>query len=282
MPAILSTTRRLGLLGVLLAAPLSAWSADQPPVLWIEAESYGEQRGSTEPKFAMQSASDGACVDHGWGGRADHFLGYRFELPTDYQALHVTLRYARETAGDARVRVTLDGDHRLAADATLPSTGNWGFNSEGWKYVAVQLPACSRGTHSLELLSLTDNNNVNFDGFYLSATELNTRRDSAESPSGPDAIAPLHRSLFPLPCSTPVALPYSRRKALVTGSGLLQSLSATPRAQGMGGSIAGPGLQVRRCPQRRAPKAWAAALRVLACRCGLLATGHGPTSSNPY
>ena len=51
--------------------------------------------------------------------------------------------------------------------------------------------------------------------------------------------------LCPLPCKSPVALPYSRRKAFVAGSGLLQSLLATPQPRGMGGNIAGPSLHVK-------------------------------------
>ncbi len=222
-------------------------SAGEPSrcVSWIEAENYEAQRGSTAVKFDMSTASGGACVDNGWGGQAGHFLRYKLELASDFPALHVTLRYARETAGESAVSVTIDGDTNTTRIIKLPSTGDWGFKPEGWRYAAVQLPPVAKGTHTLELHSLADANNVNSDGFYLSAEPLETSRTAAEPPSGPEAIAPLGEGLFPLPCKTPVALPYSRRKAFAAGSGLVQSLLSTPEPRGIGGNIAGPSLHVK-------------------------------------
>lgn len=213
--------------------------------LWIEAEHYVSQQGSTAAKFLMPSASGGACVDNDWGGQSGHFLRYKLELASDFPALHVTLRYARELKGEAVVSVTLDGDTNTTRVARLPSTEDWGFKPEGWQYAPVHLPAAAAGAHTLELRSLADRNNVNFDGFYASAAPLDTPRAAAEPPSGPDAIAPLGEDLFPLPCKTPVALPYSRRKAYVAGSGLLQTLLSTPEPRGMGSNLAGPGLHVK-------------------------------------
>jgi len=226
-------------------APLAALHAADNEVLWIEAEHYAVQHGSRAANFTMPSASDGACVDDGWGGQEGHLLRYKLELATDFPKLHVTLRYGREMTGDAMVRVTLDGDTNKSALVKLPSTGDWGFKPEGWKYAVLQLPACAKGAHTLEVRSLVDNSNVNFDGFYLSAEPLETSRVFLEPPSGPEAVAPLGGGPFPLPCKTPVALPHSRRKAFFAGSGLLQSLLSTPKPRGMGGNIAGPSLQVK-------------------------------------
>ena len=215
------------------------------PIQWVEAEHYAAQRGSSAASYKMPGASGGACVDNGWGGQKGDFLRYKLQLPVDYPAFHVTLRYAREMAGDAVVRVTLDGDAGKSAIVKLPCTGDWGFLAEGWKYAAAQLPACAKGAHTLEISALADKNNVNLDGFYLSAEPLNASRAAMEPPSGPETIAALGDGLSPLPCKTPVALPYSRRKAFVAGSGLLQSLLSTPKASGMGGNVAGPSLQVK-------------------------------------
>jgi len=151
--------------GVMLAQP-AALPADSGPVVWIEAESYQVQRGSSAPSFAMPSAAGGSCVDNGWGGRTDDFLQFKFELTADFPTLYVTLRYAREPAGEAAVRVTLDGSRDQSAVIKLPSTGSWGFAAEGWRYAALQLCACAHGAHTLELRSLADENNVNFDGLY--------------------------------------------------------------------------------------------------------------------
>ena len=106
-------------------------------------------------------------------------------------------------------------------------------------------PAAQKAYILLKSVSLADKNNVNVDGFYLSAEPLRTRRDFTELPSGPEAIAAIGNGLSPLPCKTPVALPYSRRKAFVAGNGLLQSMLSTPKSSGIGGNIAGPSLQVK-------------------------------------
>lgn len=228
-----------------LTGVLAAQAGAAGLVRWVEAESFDAQVGSSAAQFEMPTASGGACVDHGWGGRAGHFLRYRVQVDEDVPTLHVTLRYARELAGDSVVSVTLDGDTNTVRLIRLPSTGDWGFKAEGWKYAAVQLLAAAKGAHTLELRSLADRNNVNFDGFYLSAEPVDARRAVAEAPSGPEAVAPLGEGLFPLPCRTPVALPGSRRKAFVTGSGLVQAMLSTPELRGMGGNVAGPSLHVK-------------------------------------
>lgn len=234
--------------GVLLLAPLAVLpvgEATDQKVQWLEAENYAEQRGSGAAHFEMPSAWGGACVNHGWGSKEGDFLRYPLILPGDFPTLHLTFRYARQTAGDARVRVTLDGDPQKSALVKLPSTGDWGFRPGGWRDIAVQLPACCQGAHTLEVRSLADNQNVNFDGFYVSAGPLEMPGASSEPPSGPEEIMPLGERLFPLPCQTPVALPYSRRKAFVTGSGLLQALLSAPQPRGMGGNRVGPSVQVK-------------------------------------
>ena len=61
--------------------------------VWIEAENYESQRGSTAAKFMMQSASGGACVDNDWGGQRDHCLRHK-----------AAIRLRRCTAADAHAR----------------------------------------------------------------------------------------------------------------------------------------------------------------------------------
>ncbi len=219
-------------------------AVERGPIIWIEAEGYRAQSGSSAPSCSMPSASGGACVDNDWGGRKGDYLAYAFELTVAIPTLHVMLRYARETGGESSVQLTLDGNEKQSAIARLPSTGNWGFTPQGWRYVAVQLPHCGQGTHTLEIRSLADRNNVNFDGFYLSPEPLDVGTGMTEMPTGPDLIAAMAADLCRLPCRTPLALPYSRRKAVVAGDGLLQSLLSTPSPAGMGGNVEGPSLHV--------------------------------------
>jgi hypothetical protein len=199
-------------------------SAHAMPPLWIEAEDYAAQEGSRAPRFLMPTASGGACVDNDWGGGSKHFLRYDVELADDAARLFVTLRYARETPGDATVAVVVDGRQEHTRVARLPSTGDWGFRPEGWKYAQVELPATAKGKHVFEIRSTAERNNVNFDGFYWSDAPLDTSRPAAVPPAGPDLIAALDAALGRLPCKTPVALPCSKRKAYVDGAGRVQSL----------------------------------------------------------
>jgi hypothetical protein len=43
----------------------AAWAAEPSAgvKLWVEAEAYAEQRGSTAPRYAMKGASGGFIVD---------------------------------------------------------------------------------------------------------------------------------------------------------------------------------------------------------------------------
>ena len=111
-------------LSALLLGPPVALCAASNDVLWIEAEDYSQQRGSRAAHFAMTSAWGGACVDNDWGSREGDFLRYRLELPTEFPTLCVTLRYARQTAGESVVRVTLDGDAHQSAIVKLPATAS--------------------------------------------------------------------------------------------------------------------------------------------------------------
>lgn len=240
------TRRRTLALFLALVSPGVALgaAADPPAIVWVEAERYEAQQGSRAARYTMPAASGGAIVDNDWGGRAGDFLRYAFEWPDAAAPRYLTLRYARETRGAARVGVRLDGNAAPAVVVTLPSTGDWGFQPEGWRYVTAALPAVSRGRHTLELVSLADQNNVNVDGFYLSARALDTAAAPDVPPLGSDLVAPLGAGLAPLPCRTPLALPYSRRKAVVDGRGLVQTLLATPEPRGMGRNTPGPSLHV--------------------------------------
>ncbi|MBM4034751.1 MAG: hypothetical protein FJ291_23655 [Planctomycetes bacterium] len=144
--------------------------------LWVEAEAYAEQSGSTAPKYAMKGASGGLIVDNDWGGRATDFLRYRIELPADIPRLHLALRYARAMAGEAVVRLVLDGDAARAVALSLPSTGGWGFQESEWELAEAVLPAAKRGPHTLEIRSTRDRNNVNTDGFFLSDRPIPRRK----------------------------------------------------------------------------------------------------------
>ena len=133
--------------------------------LWVEAESYASQKGSTAKNYSMPGASGGAIVNSSWGGKKGHYLRYKLVLPGKMTRACVTLKYARAMPGPASVEIVCDGK---AVRLPLQSTGGWGFKSSGWRLAQVEFPAMSAGAHALEIRSLKDGGNVNFDGFFVS------------------------------------------------------------------------------------------------------------------
>jgi hypothetical protein len=226
-------------------------TAKVAPCWWFEAEAHVAYTGASAPRYQMVTASGGACVADGWGGKKGHSLAYDVELTEAPEPLFVTLRYARETAGKASVSILCDDAPQGAVPLELPSTGGWGFKPESWRYASVRLPPLGKGKHRLAFCSTVDGGNVNMDGFYLSRENLSlTAASSAEAGVsrlpllGPDRTTPLNPSLNPLPCRTPVALPYSKLKAFVDGSGLVQTFDYNPDYGGIGNSRLGPNLHV--------------------------------------
>jgi len=135
--------------------------------VWVEAESYAAQRGSTAPRYLMRHASGGAIVNSSWGGRKGHYLRYKLVLPRKTASTYVTLKYARAMPGEALVELVCGGKPvRLA----MPSTGDWGFRESGWNLARAELPPLTKGDHTLEIRSLKDRGNVNLDGFFVSDT----------------------------------------------------------------------------------------------------------------
>ena len=137
---------------------------------WAEGEDYFSQHGSVgadRPPFA----SRGACLGSNFGGAKGHHASYRFRLDQGVSDARVFVRYARQHAGAALWKVTLD-DREIAARLALPATGGWGHRRDReWAYGIVAIGDLVPGTHTLCFVSLADGNNTNLDGFYLATGE---------------------------------------------------------------------------------------------------------------
>ena len=171
-------TQRAGFVLAWLAAATVA-RAGAPVMLWVEAEHYVAQHGSTAAKYRMPGASGGFIVDNDWGGKPGAFLRYRIVLPADVAKVHVALRYARAMAGDAVVTLRLDGRPKPGVVVRLPSTGGWGFHDHEWQTAQAELPGAGKGAHTLEIRSDIARNNVNFDGFHVSDRPIRAARPAA-------------------------------------------------------------------------------------------------------
>jgi hypothetical protein len=168
-----------------------------PAALWIEGEAWFSQVGSHGPDRPPY-ASRGECLGNGWGGRRDHEVAYRFELDREWPAVTLELRYARRDPGPARLTLIVD-DKPVGGSLQLPSTGGWGHLADKeWQFTAVPLGRLSPGWHRLQFVSAADKNNVNLDGFFLTAGTFQppTNRQPIEAyprpriVRGPDAPGP--------------------------------------------------------------------------------------------
>jgi hypothetical protein len=169
--------------GCILASLLALASPAEGAVkLWVEAESYASQKGSTTKSFSMPNASGGAIVNSSWGGKKGHYLRYKLTLPGKMAKAYVTLKYARATPGPASVEIVCDGK---AVRLTLQSTGDWGFKSSGWRLAQVEFPGMAAGVHTLEIRSLKDGGNVNMDGFFVSEMPAKLPKPKPEAEAKP-------------------------------------------------------------------------------------------------
>jgi len=186
-------TTILALLAAVLALGSPGLGAEAVK-LWIEAESYASQTGSTARSYRMGGASGGEIVDNNWGARKGHVLRYTLTLPRKTPRTYVTLKYARAFRGEALVEIACGGK---AVRLALPSTGDWGFKASGWRLARAKLPAMPAGRHTLEIRSLKDRGNVNLDGLFVSdTTEGLTVPKTAPKPAAPRKLPPEARKLL--------------------------------------------------------------------------------------
>ena len=148
----------------LATSPLVRIGEPVDPV-WIEGEACLRQRGSLggDKKAA---ASGGEVLGAEFGGeRGDHAV-WRFVHPQEGPAT-VFVRYTRQTAGPARVRVAIEGRPETANEVDLASTGGWGEQPEHLALMRVPLGALPLGVLELRLEVLADGGNVNVDGMFV-------------------------------------------------------------------------------------------------------------------
>ena len=158
-------------IALLTLCPAGRGAAAQPTFkLWVEAESYAEQKGASAHHYDMANASGGKIVNSNWGADTDHYLRYEIEIPKGVPQLYVTLKYARKSAGNADVEVAVDDKQKVRL--ALSSTGGWGFDNGSWAFARAVLPNVAVGEHTLWIRSRVRRGNVNTDGFFVSDKPL--------------------------------------------------------------------------------------------------------------
>ncbi len=114
----------------------------------LEAARPTLQRGSVGEDRKAASRY-GHVLGMEWGGDAGDFAEYAFTAPQAVSPARMRLRYARQTAGAAVLRVTVDG--RAAGELRLAPTGGWGDREPEFASVDLALPRLAAGPHRLRL-----------------------------------------------------------------------------------------------------------------------------------
>ncbi|RYG68830.1 hypothetical protein EON80_10905, partial [bacterium] len=138
----------------LLLGTIALPSQAQNPVVTLEAENPALQQGSHK-RDTKNGASGGEVLGEDFGSVFGDFAQYDFNLAAPVSPAKLTLRYAREAAGNALLAVTLDGAN-VGTIACGPS-GGWGDRPEQIVSVAIQLPPLKAGAHVLRLTVVAGN-----------------------------------------------------------------------------------------------------------------------------
>ncbi|MBC7289233.1 MAG: hypothetical protein H5T86_14585, partial [Armatimonadetes bacterium] len=136
--------------------------------IWIEGEDWSEQNGSTGVD-TKPAAVGGQVLGMNWGGGADHWATWEFELsPPGLSNAIACIRYCRLMPGDVEFSVAIDG--QPAGDGKVKfsgGTGGWGEAPEHFRVAEVALGDLKPGKHRLRLAAQRDGSNVNIDGIFV-------------------------------------------------------------------------------------------------------------------
>lgn len=168
--------RAVGVGCVLLFVSMHVASA----AVWIEGEQYSRQTGAEDRDFKA-AAGNGQVLGFGWGKKAGQRAEYVFRLETAIPAARVHIRYARQAAEPARLRVTVDRGDPM--DVSLAPTSGWGDRAEEFAWVATPaVGTLAAGLHSIRIEAAADGSAVSLDGFAVA--------DASESmPADVNALA---------------------------------------------------------------------------------------------
>ncbi|MGV3616467.1 MAG: MGH1-like glycoside hydrolase domain-containing protein [Fimbriimonas sp.] len=113
----------------------------------LQAAKPAHQQGSTGEDRKAGSRY-GRVLGKEWGAKTGDFAEYAFSVKGNAPT-RMRVRYARELAGVATLRVLLDG--KVAGTLKLRPTGGWGDREEQFGEASLALPELARGTHRLRL-----------------------------------------------------------------------------------------------------------------------------------
>ena len=128
------------------------------------AETVTVQASKPDRQMGRQRLDDkagsvyGSVLGGDWGGRAGDWAEYHFKTSEPLAAAELTIRYARQFGGTAKVRVAIDGTD--VGLFPLPSTGGWGEQAGTFNTVTRSISGLGAAEHVMrvtaEPTTLTD------------------------------------------------------------------------------------------------------------------------------
>jgi dienelactone hydrolase len=148
------------------------------PVLWHEAENFATATADAEKQTdARAPASGGRLL---YGGNLDDkgaAVTWKLSLPMDIADAQVIFRYARlhwrDTMTPAQMSLEFTGGKGTSAHKmSFGDTRGWGRKPQDWGLAAVEVGALVKGKYTVKLTSLTDNNSISVDGFFIAPADF--------------------------------------------------------------------------------------------------------------
>lgn len=143
------------------------------PVLWHEAENFATATADAEKQTdARTPCSGGRLLYGGTLDEKDAEVTWNLSLPMDMADAQVIFRYARlhwrDTMTPARMSLELTGGKGTSAHTmSFGDTRGWGRKPQDWGLAAVKVGDLAKGRYTVKLTSLTDNNSISIDGFFI-------------------------------------------------------------------------------------------------------------------
>ena len=122
-----------------------------------QAETVSIQASTPAHEMGRQRLDDkagslyGSVLGGDWGGRAGDWAEYDFTTTAPMPFATVTIRYARQFPGSAKIRLTIDG--KDAGLYALPSTGGWGEDSSTFNTVSRSVTGLTAAKHVLRVVA---------------------------------------------------------------------------------------------------------------------------------
>ena len=151
-------------------------------ILWHEGEQFASATDQSEKQWDHRTpASGGKALYGGTLDDKDREVTWKVNLGGDIDEAQIIFRYARlhwrDTMVPASMKVSLSGPGNAEAQIEFPNTGGWGRAPQEYGLASAALGNVAKGSYIVKLTSLTDNNSITVDGFFIAPSSFKVTAD---------------------------------------------------------------------------------------------------------